>query len=302
MTTRRRMLTMTTIGLMLPLLPQRAFSTSRLDLDGWRLDTLSDGHLMLPASFAIGDLSDEVVQASMARHDLSPNGLTPPCNVTLLRNGDRNVLFDVGAGPDFMSTAGRLPEALAALDLSPEEITDIVVTHGHPDHLWGILDDFDELLFPNARIMMGAQDHAYWTDPATATSIREDRASFYAGASRRLSVLGDTVDLIEDGQEILNGVTARLTPGHTPGHMSFQVAGDRPAMIIGDAIGNHHLAFDAPGLPSPADQDPELAAVTRTALLSDLAQSGMTAIGFHLPDGGIGRVEVQGDGYRFAPL
>lgn len=301
MTTRRQMLTLTALGLTLPLLPRRVFAGSTLDLGDWRLDTLSDGHLMLPVSFAFAGLPDDVVQATLARHDLPPDGLMPPCNITLLRNGDRTVLFDVGAGPDFMASAGRLPEALEALDLTPDDITDIVITHGHPDHLWGILDDFDDLLFPDARILMGAQDHAYWTDPATADSIGEERASFYAGASRRLSILGDTVALIEDGQEVLPGVTARLTPGHTPGHMSFLIAGDRPAMIIGDAIGNHHLAFDNPAMPSPSDQDPELAAQTRTALLAELARSGMTAVGFHLPEGGIGQVIAQGDAYRFQP-
>lgn len=299
MTTRRQLLTLAALGL--TLLPRRAFAGITLDLGEWRLDTLSDGHLMLPVGFAFAGLPDDIVQATMVRHDLSPEGLMPPCNVTLLRNGDRNVLFDVGAGPDFMSSAGRLPEALAALELTPYDITDIVITHGHPDHLWGILDDFDDVLFPGARILMGAKDHAYWTDPATADSIGDERASFYAGASRRLMILGDAVDLIEDGQDVLPGVTARLTPGHTPGHMSFLIAGDRPAMIIGDAIGNHHLAFDNPGLPSPSDQDPELAAQTRTGLLSELARTGMMAIGFHLPAGGVGRVMAEGDAYRFRP-
>ena len=299
MTTRRQMLTLTALGLTLPLLPRRVFAGSMLKLGEWQLDTLSDGHLMLPVSFAFAGLPDDVVQAAMERHSLSPDGLMPPCNVTLLRNADRTVLFDVGAGPDFMSSAGRLSEALAAIDVAPDDITDIVITHGHPDHLWGILDDFDEPAFPNASILMGTQDHAYWTDPATADSIGGDRASFYAGASRRLSILGDAVTLFGDGDEVLPGVVARLTPGHTPGHMSFMVSGDRPAMIIGDAIGNHHLAFDNPALPSPADQDPDLGADTRIALLADLAQNGMMAIGFHLPDGGIGRVEAQGEAYRF---
>ncbi|MDM7458471.1 MAG: MBL fold metallo-hydrolase [Paracoccus sp. (in: a-proteobacteria)] len=302
MTTRRQILTLTALGLTLPLLPRQVFASSTLDLGNWRLETLSDGHLMMPVSFAFAGLPEDVVQATMARHDLSADGLTPPCNVTVLRGGDRVVLFDVGAGPDFMSSTGRLPEALAASDLTPEDITDIVITHGHPDHLWGILDDFDEPRFPDARILMGAQEHAYWTDPATADSIGEERASFYAGASRRLSILGDGVELFDDGDEVLPGITARLTPGHTPGHMSFLVSGDQPVMIVGDAIGNHHLAFDDPALPSPSDQDPELATRTRLALLSELSQNGMAVIGFHLPDGGIGRIEAKGSAYRFLTI
>lgn len=299
MPTRRQALALTALGLAaLPLLPRRGFALQSLSLGGWRLDTLSDGHLTLPASFAFGGLPDDVVRETIARHHLPEGGLTPPCNVTLLRNADRTVLFDVGAGPDFMASAGRLVEALETLDLTPEDITDVVITHGHPDHLWGILDDFDEPAFPNAAIAMGRIEHDYWTDPDTATTIGEDRASFAAGASRRLALLPD-IALIEDSDQILPGVTARLTPGHTPGHMAFDVAGDQPLLIVGDAIGNHHLAFDQPDLPLPSDQDPEAAAATRSTLLNELADRNATVVGFHLSGSGIGRVERRAQGFAF---
>lgn len=298
MPTRRQALALTMMGLGLPLLPRRAFARQGLTLGAWRLDTLSDGHLTMPASFAFGGLPDDVVREAIARHDLGRDGVMPPCNVTLLRDAERCVLIDVGAGPDFMASAGRLTEALEAIGLTPEDVTDILITHGHPDHLWGILDDFDEPAFPAARIAMGRAEHAYWTDPETATTIGEDRASFAAGAARRLAELPDMV-LLDEGDEVLPGIVARLTPGHTPGHMSFEVAGPEPALILGDAIGNHHLAFDRPALALPSDQDGALAAETRLALLEELAQEGKTAVGFHLPHGGIGRVEREGEAFRF---
>lgn len=301
MPTRRQALALTALGLAaLPLLPRRGWAQHSLDLGGWRLDTLSDGHLTLPASFAFGDLPEDMVRETIARHDLPEGGLTPPCNVTLLRNGGRTVLIDAGAGPDFMASTGRLIEALDALGLAPEDITDLVITHGHPDHLWGIIDDFDEPTFPEAAIRMGRAEHAYWSDPATAETIGEDRASFFAGASRRLALLPE-ITLFDDGDEILPGVTARLTPGHTPGHMAFELAGERPVLIAGDSIGNHHLAFDRPDQPLPSDQDPATAARTRTALLRELAEREAVLVGFHLPGGGIGRVQPRADGFAFVP-
>jgi len=207
----------------------------------------------------------------------------------------------VGSGPDFQPSAGKLAEALSALDLTFEDVTHVLFTHGHPDHLWGLLDDFDEPLFANAQHMIGQVEHDYWTDPETATTIGEARASFAAGASRRLAVIADSIRLLADGEEVLPGVTARLTPGHTPGHLAFEIAGPAPAMVLGDCIGNHHIAFERPDWASLSDQDPELAATTRSTLLDRLASDGHSIIGFHLPEGGIGRVERTETAYRFVP-
>ena len=97
------------------------------------------------------------------------------------------------------------------------------------------------------------------------------------------------------------GVAARATYGHTPGHMAFVVNDD--ALIVGDAIGNGHLALARPEWPSGADQDAEMGIGTRTALLAELADTGMRFVGFHLPAGGMdplsGRpAEASGDSRR----
>ncbi|MFN6977114.1 MAG: MBL fold metallo-hydrolase [Gemmobacter sp.] len=286
-------------GLAAGALPRPMLATT-MAADGLRIDTLSDGFLTLPGDFILGGMPQEELAAIMARHGLADQRttITPPCNVTLMRDGTNTVLFDAGAGPDFMPTAGRLAEALAAIDLAPEAITHVVFTHGHPDHLWGVLDDFDEPVFPEAVHMMGAAEYAYWTDPATIETIGLPRQAFAAGAARRLAALD--VETFGDGDMPVPGVTAAATPGHSPGHMAFRVAG---AMIVGDAIGNHHVAFDRPDWPSGSDQDGATAAATRPALLETIAAEGLRIVGFHLPGGGIGRVEpgTAGARWRFVP-
>ncbi|SFI31126.1 MBL fold metallo-hydrolase [Albimonas pacifica] len=295
--TRRRLLTAAAAAAMA--LPRRAWTATTLEGGGMRLDTLSDGRLELPPSFLFGTLPEAEAAEVMARHGLSPDApLIAPCNVTLLRSEDRTALFDVGAGPDFQPTAGELPAALDALGVAPEKITDVIFTHGHPDHLWGLLDEFDEPLFPEAALWMGGTEFDYWTDPATAGSIGEARLAFYAGASRRLEAVADRMRRIADGDVPLPGVTARLTPGHTPGHMAFDLG---QALLVGDCIGNGHVAFSDPAMALGSDQAPQEAAETRAKLMAELAASGQALIGFHLPEGGIGTVRTEGQGYRFAP-
>lgn len=267
-----------------------------------RLLTISDGHLTLPANLVFAPVADRDLGSV-----LEPRGITdivaplePPCNVSVLQTAERLVLFDVGAGPSFQPSTGRLQGALLDAGLDPLDVTDVIFTHAHPDHLWGVLDDFDEPLFLNAQHWIGVEELDYWMNPGTATSIGEARASFAVGAARRLEAINGSLATFADNQEILPGVLAHLTPGHTPGHMAFEIAmGGSTAMIIGDAIGNDHIALARPDWPTGADQDQSQGAATRRRLVERLASEETLLAGFHMPGSGIGRIDRSGDGYIF---
>lgn len=297
--TRRTILRMGACAGLAGLLPARSFAAQSLSLGEATLQTLSDGNLVLPMGFVTDHAGAAEV---MARYGLTGDQVEPPCNVTLYRDGTNTVLFDAGAGPDFMPTAGKLHEALAALEVAPEDITHVIFTHAHPDHLWGVLDDFDEPIFANAQHMIGKREWDYWIDPETQNTIDEGRRTFAAGALRRLQLLEDRMLTFEEGEEILPGILSVNSYGHTPGHMSFELRqGNSACMVVGDAIGNHHLAFAEPLWASGSDQSTEAGAKTRLALLNRLAAEQMPMVGFHLPEGGIGRVEQAEGAFRFVP-
>lgn len=272
------------------------------DIGTGTLTTVSDGHLTLPAGFIFDPMPQEQLQPLIQEFGLSSERLTPECNLALYQNGDRKVLFDVGSGPDFMPTAGTVLDSLSAVGLSPDDITHVVFTHAHPDHIWGLLDDFDEPLFANATFMMGRDEWAYWWNPETVDTIGDARAAFAVGARRRMEMIEDQVVFFDDGQEILPGIAAMATYGHTPGHMSFEIRnGSQSALVLGDAIGNHHVAFRRPEWISGSDQDGALAAATRQVLFGRITSEDMHIVGFHLPEGGMGRVDRGTDGYVFIP-
>ena len=281
-------------------LPRTSLASTSAKIGDMEILSVSDGNLVLPGAMYFDGLPKEEVDSIITPLNISKNQVEPPCNVTLLRYDDRVVLFDAGSGDGFMPSAGALIDSLDAIGVTPDDITHLVFTHGHPDHLWGVLDDFDDPVFTEAEHMMGQTEWDYWTDPETVNTIGEARASFAVGAARRLEAIEDRMTFFGDGEEVLPGIMAHASFGHTPGHMSFEVRSGSEALLIGgDAIGNHHIAFARPDWPSGSDQDPDLGAVTRARLLDKLSHDKITLLGFHLPNGGIGQVERQDTGYRF---
>ncbi|WP_170766119.1 MBL fold metallo-hydrolase [Ruegeria lacuscaerulensis] len=264
------------------------------------ITTLSDGFLSLPPDMVFGAMPQDELSHLLARYQADLSRYEPGCNVTLYRDGTNTVLFDVGSGPDFMATAGKLPESLDTIGLSPDDITHVLFTHAHPDHIWGALDDFDEPMFPNAVYNFDRTEWDYWWNPTTVDTIGADRAAFAVGAKRRMEAIEDQVNFFDDGQEILPGIAARASYGHTPGHVAFEIRnGGDAVMVVGDALGNPHVAFERPDWLSGTDQDPATAANARKSLLDQMAHEQMTIVGFHLPDGGFGRVEKSDTAYRF---
>lgn len=273
---------------------------AQLTLGEMRIETLSDGHLILPRSVLFADLEPRDVAQILLEQGIGAGPVEPPINVTLMRDGTRVVLFDTGAGPSFQASAGALSQAMERVGVAPEEVTHVVFTHCHPDHLWGVLDDFDDPLFPQAEYLMGQVEWDYWFAPQTATTIGDERVTMAVGAHRRLAVIEDRIGRFHDGEEILPGVAAHATFGHTPGHMSFELRGGNESVLIGgDAIGNHHVSFAEPSWPIGTDQDAPAAAATRVRLLDLLSHEQMRLIGYHLPNGGLGRVERRGGHFKF---
>lgn len=281
----------------------RVRAAARLALGEMRIDAVSDGALVLPADMLFEDAPREEIAPILARHGVPAQGeIRRDCNLTLMRDGSRTVLFDAGAGRNFMPGAGKLLDALWDMDVDPAAVTHVVFTHGHPDHLWGARDDFGDLTFPEAVHLFPRAEHERWTAEGALEAAPEARKAFVAGARTRLETIAPRLELFEAGAEVLPGVEAVATHGHTAGHVSFALhGGGGSLMIVGDALANAHVAFARPDLPAGMDEDPGLAARTRARLLDRLAGEGTAMLGFHLPFPGLGRVERKGRGYAFAP-
>lgn len=286
---------------LLPPVKSAASEMQAIPFGDGELLSLSDGQLNLPLGMILPNSIDEVERkAFVQKHHFDSAMVRPDCNLTLWRQAGRVVLFDAGAGTQFQAGGGKLADTLNAAGIDTADITDVVFTHGHPDHLWGVIDDFNEVAFPEAQFHMPGVEWNYWRDKNTLARTTEARKTFVVGAQNRLSVIEERTNLFNVGDEVLAGVEAVDTRGHTPGHCSFALHnGGDSLLVVGDALANAAISFEKPHWPSGSDQDQQLAIDTRLSLLDRLSHDKSLLVGFHLPAPGIGWVERLGTSYRF---
>ena len=246
---------------------------------------------------------DEIAQIMGAEFlPVAPMMLEQNCLV--LNIGGRVVLFDSGMGNDAMfgNQAGRLQRNLAAAGIAPDQVDDIVLTHAHPDHCWGMVADDGTLGFPNAQLHISQADFDFWTDEGKL-SAKGFVPAFVAGARRNLLPYRDRMHFVTDRKEVLPGVTELSTPGHTVGHTSYLISsGNETFLNVGDVVHHYALLFENPQWEFAFDSDPALAAQTRMKLFDMAAADQMRMIGYHFPFPGLGHIRREGDAFEYVAI
>lgn len=265
---------------------------------------ISDGVLNVPLSFSLPETPLSEAAALFKAHGMPEGGEPVQTNVVLVKTGKDTVLIDAGSGANFQPTAGKLQENLEAAGIAPDVITKVVFTHAHADHLWGVLDDFDDAgRFPNASYVISAAEWDFWSDPKTAETVPDWLKGMALGTARILKKIEDKVERRKAGDTVAPGLTYTATPGHTPGHMSVMVENGGQQLIIGgDVLANNAISFARPEWRIGSDFDRDRAVATRKSLLDQLATDKIPLVGFHLAWPGLGMVERTGNVYRLVSL
>lgn len=262
---------------------------------------VSDGEITLPLSFVLPDREQKDIEALYAEHGQRFEVLRGEINVTVVKSGAATILIDSGGGTEFMPGMGKFTENLEKAGIAPASVTHVVFTHAHADHLWGVIDPLDDASrFPNARHVMSEVEAAYWTKPGRENDVPDMLRGMTIGIARRMALLGDRIERIKPGIELVPGVALVDTAGHTPGHMSVMVGQGRDQLMIGgDVLTNPIVSFARPDWPWGSDADKDLAISTRRRTLDRLATDRVQLLGYHLPWPGAGLIERNGTAYRF---
>ncbi len=227
-----------------------------------------------------------------------PQGTTRnSLNTFLIQTAGRTVLVDTGGGVLLGPNAGGLPKALAAAGVAPEDITDVIITHVHRDHIGG-LGPNGKAAFPNATLHLSTAERDFWLNPEKQAQAPERARSTFATTREMLALYPGKVRTFDADQEVLPGIRSLAAFGHTPGHMALLVHSQGANLLIwGDLLHGMDLQLARPDIAISFDSDPVQAIASRKALLSRAASEGWAVTGVHVPGPQAYRIQAKGDGY-----
>jgi glyoxylase-like metal-dependent hydrolase (beta-lactamase superfamily II) len=262
---------------------------------------VSDGPLAPSQLEAVFPPMMEEEFAKLLAANFQPTKVPFDQNTLVVNTGRQLILFDTGVGTikALGPNAGRLLGNLKAAGIEPAQIDAVVITHAHADHCWALMAG-DQPNFPNAKVLISKADFDFWTDE---NKMGNDMMKMIVPVMRRqLLPLRDRITFMDDGKEVLPGITAMATPGHTSGHMSFVIAsGSSALMLVADVVHNHILSVERPRFPLAFDMDGQDAIKTRVRVLDMLTANRMPMLAYHFPFPGIGNVSKAGDGFKWHP-
>jgi glyoxylase-like metal-dependent hydrolase (beta-lactamase superfamily II) len=274
---------------------------SRFKLGDFEVTTILDGlrpgegpHPIFGQDQSAEDVA-KLMEANLLPSDRFVNGFTP----TLVNTGTDLVLFDTGFGAGGRENGmGQLAARMEASGYKPSDVTVVVLTHLHGDHIGGLMDG-GAPAFANARHVIGKIEYDFWSAPERMSGPTEGNAKAVAA---NVKPIADKATFIGDGDEVVPGLRAMAAYGHTPGHLIFSVAsGDKTLILTADTANHYVASLQQPDWHVRFDADKELGAATRRKVFDMIAADRLPFIGYHMPFPAVGYVEKIGTGYRWVP-
>jgi glyoxylase-like metal-dependent hydrolase (beta-lactamase superfamily II) len=283
-----------------PVLAHR-FTLGQLDVF-----VLDAGAFQFGSHFPVINAPPQALAAALAKSNLPAGDVPFPVHPLLIETAGQRVLVDTGVGPgQLLGGVDTLPAALAAAGIAPAEIDIVLFTHLHFDHGSGAVNAAGLPAFPNARYLVGQTEYEFWWgEPSLAELPLPDevRQLLRQTGKAPLLALQGKIEQIAPGDEVASGVRVVDAPGHTPGHLAVEVSSDGERLIhMGDAASQPILHLEHPDWFAGSDNWPAQSMMTRRALLDRAATANMLVATYHFPFPGVGRVTIDGDGWRWTP-
>ncbi|WP_162009393.1 MBL fold metallo-hydrolase [Labrenzia sp. CE80] len=283
-------------------LPMRA--VAQFSLGDMKITVIDDMLFTVPTAIFGANQPEGSVDTLLGKYGLAPEFANMQGQVLLVETGDAKVLIDTGQGdvslPDADVDNGRLFAGLKAVGTSPEDITHVILTHGHFDHIGGVSRN-GVACFPNATHYMNGAELDYWT--ATPPSEANFETLMISIGNDKLGPIKDKITTISDGDEIVPGIKVIDAPGHTLGHMAVQLtSGGTSLLHLIDTSVHYLVGTNEPEWALGIEHDPAKAVETRRKLFTLAAEENLLVAGYHFPFPGVGRISLNGDHFLYTPV
>lgn len=282
----------------------------KIKLGELELFILTDGYIHEKSVDTFAPRADISQLKKLLRDNFRPDDYVDMAmNLMLIKTKDRLVLLDTGMGIFADEKTGFILKSLQKAGFSPKDITDVFISHAHPDHIGGVVDKQNNLVFPNADIYISKIEHDFWLQ----ASIKDFKNSFLKSQPEFLNQIIPPIQNIlktirpklkfyDFKKPLFDHFSFQLAPGHTPGLTVITVSsGNEKLMYIADLIHSDVILFPHPEWGFSGDTDLDIAAESRKKLLKQLAETKMKAFAYHLPWPGLGFTKKKDAAYEWIP-
>jgi glyoxylase-like metal-dependent hydrolase (beta-lactamase superfamily II) len=287
-----------------PAAAKQAPGIYRYKIGSYELTALYDGIWYRPITDKfIRNAPFAEVERALSDAFMPADKLATPFTTLVVNTGSKLVLVDTGTGGQIGPQAGVLGDNLSAAGIDPKAVDLVVISHFHPDHINGIKDKNNGLVFPNAEIMVSAPEWAFWMDDANMNAAPAELKLTFRNQRRIFSDIAKQITRFEPSAEVAPGIETLTAPGHTPGHTVFAIhSGDQSLMVLGDTAQHPAVFARHPDWQAAFDIDGDAAVATRKKLFDRAAADRMLVTGYHFPFPACGHLAKTASGYEHVPV